>query len=397
MVTSEPNYEASFDAFNAAIGSCAMCPSNEIAYKVNKLLTPTLRKKYREANKEAPDVTTAWMSFFRDCKTLLKASIPTAATHDTLQARSFVQRLRRGWTPKENLRPEISLAAYYCAHVIDDLSLDICAASIDNKVLGGRFEQVFGIGVPKNTDQGRILTASVRGLSQRKPVKDNSSDEVKYEAGQVDSEVNQIPISEQLDEEEITELVDIGDKNHVPQLLFLDGEGWTQNSIDGRDYELQAELFCGQVSRKLDGRRIRYGLREVHIRVSGESFASIRRYHGGEGDLPSYVHLHHNKVWKIHSSNGPTDNFGMLDGRVIAGPLCVAERADGNLSKLSLEVYIPRTTPKLSVLAENSDDDEKIGDKERQNLIEKMYLIYLHKLNRVNDENILLSSCALSV
>lgn len=202
--------------------------------------------------------------------------------------------------------------------------------------------------------------------------------------------------SDELDEDKISKQEEHDGKNHAPQLSYLDGEGWTQKPLEGSDFELEAELFCGQVSRALDGRRIRYGLREIHIRVTGEDFEPIGRYHGGEGDLPAYFHLHRDKTWKIHASNGPTDNFGLLDGRVLAGPLCIAKHVGDGVSELTLDVYIPRTTPKLVILADNSDNEVAIDDQTRRNLIEKMYLIYLHKLHLLDGENILLSSSSVS-
>ena len=214
--------------------------------------------------------------------------------------------------------------------------------------------------------------------------------------GQDNYEYDQRSASDEFDEDETSEQKEQCRKNYASQLSYLDGEGWTQKPLDGSDFELEAELFCGQISRALDGRRIRYGLREVHIRVTSEDFESIHRYHGGDGNLPAYVHLHRDKTWKIHASNGPTDNFGLLDGRVLAGPLCSAKHVGKGVSALSLDVYVPQTTPKLLILADNSDNEVAIDDQTRRNLIEKMYLIYLHKLHQLDGENILLSSSSVS-
>lgn len=180
--------------------------------------------------------------------------------------------------------------------------------------------------------------------------------------------------------------------NSARQLAQLDSCNCSELDQMSSYFELSAELFCRQVSHRLGHRRLRYGLREVWFRVTTQDFDVVEYYRGGQRNQPRHLHFHGNRTWKINASDGPVDNFGMLDGSVLSGPICSGLPLSKNDALLEVEVYVSKTTPKLSILADTTDDEVTADEQERKNLIEKMFTIYLHKLNRLDGEYVILSS-----
>lgn len=193
------------------------------------------------------------------------------------------------------------------------------------------------------------------------------------------------------------DMEDFDGVNFAPALAELSGVDWTQMPSETSNFELEAELFCRQSTQSYNNtRRLRYGLREVWLRVRTDHFDVLKHYRGGQQGQPSHLHFHGKNTWRINASDGPIDNFGMLDGSALAGPICLGVPTKDENSKLDIDVFIPKKSPKLTILDGNSDDEIKVDDEERRNLIEKMFLIYLHKLNKLDSEHVILSSTQVS-
>lgn len=187
---------------------------------------------------------------------------------------------------------------------------------------------------------------------------------------------------------------EIGDlQNFCPGLTTLEDVSWTQMPKTSRLQELSARLIADSIRKIERGYDLRFGLREVWFRVSGENFDIKAFYECEKHDLPDHVKYMGGGTWKISIPNAPMDWLDeFMEGSLFAHPICIGEPEFSGDSCLLLEVFCRANSPKLIALGTVSGDKKRISDQEKEEIINTVFLRYINKLNELDDGFVLLSS-----
>lgn len=176
--------------------------------------------------------------------------------------------------------------------------------------------------------------------------------------------------------------------------VSIDNLGWNQMPQDAVEYELAGNIRYQIVNRVHSGRDFQYGLQIAHMRIIPDNFSITRQYCSSSDGFPvSYVRDGEYKWYSI----APVDNKQMLRGPAVSGPICLARPdADGDAS-LRLDVFARPSDFELAITDLASKARISETQPEKANLIEKLFAIYIRKLNDMDEEHVLLHTKSVSV
>lgn len=172
-------------------------------------------------------------------------------------------------------------------------------------------------------------------------------------------------------------------------LAEIEDAGWNQVPASSDEYELSVRVRYNVMNRVFEGRDLQFGLMQAMMRVRPENFKVIREYCSYADQLTGSYVRDGDLRWV---STEPRDNYQMLRGTSVAGPICVATPISDNAASLSLDTFARSSEFDLSITDLASRNRISADDPEKANLIERIFAIYIKKINEIDDEHVLLGS-----
>lgn len=177
------------------------------------------------------------------------------------------------------------------------------------------------------------------------------------------------------------------------ELAEIESMSWNQMPTHCDEVELAAIVRYMPMRRNEGKYSLQFGLRQSMMRVVPKNFQITRDFCSEFDSLPGSFRNEGSGKWLTLE---PRDNYGNLRGFSLKGELCRAKIDDDcEPASLKLEVYVSTIDFKLSIFDTDTSSRVCAQDREKAEIIEILFGLYLRKINEMNEEHTLLVNAEL--
>lgn len=196
---------------------------------------------------------------------------------------------------------------------------------------------------------------------------------------------------EDLIDEQVESLTDDG-----TTIAHIDELSCVQMPSDATDADVAFELLHQTYSRVIGDFDLRYGAEEVICCVEVEKTELIKAY--TKDDSERLRHLDRGKKRMINVNGkdrtigcdwfvrGPKNNVELLDGLAVAHPICRVKQVEGAV--INVQIASRNSNLSLKIKRNGGGQLEGMSDKNRQILIDRLFGVYINKLNELTESEI---------